>query len=108
MATVFILSRFIDEYMPVVKRVGILSLARIMAFFPAVVGLIVGIIVALIAIVIGSLAGLPLWIRGIGILAVIVFPIIGAIIGFIHGAIVAFLYNIAADFVGGIELEFQQ
>ena len=43
---------------------------------------------------------------GIGITAVITWPIIGAIGGFIGGIITGFVYNLVAGWVGGIEMEF--
>ena len=44
---------------------------------------------------------------GFGILAVFIFPIIYAVIGFIAGALGAVIYNFAAGFMGGIELELE-
>jgi hypothetical protein len=47
-------------------------------------------------------AGLALF--GFGALAVITMPLAGVILGFIMGAVHAFLYNVAAKYVGGLEL----
>lgn len=94
--------------MPVIKRVGIISVAKITALIVGFIGLIMGIIFALIAGVLGSLAGMPAWIRGLGFALVVIFPILYAIGGFIYGAIIAGIYNVTAGMVGGIDLEFQQ
>jgi hypothetical protein len=40
-----------------------------------------------------------------GYTAIIMFPVTGAISGFIGGAIGAFLYNLVASKIGGIELD---
>ena len=92
--------------MPVLRRLGILSLAKVTAIIMAVIGLIVGVFFALFAGV-GALSGMPMWFGGLGIAALILFPLLYAIIGFIYGAIVAAVYNVAASLVGGVELEFE-
>lgn len=94
--------------MPVIKRVGIISVAKITALIVGVIGLIMGIIFALIAGAFGAITGMPAWIHGLGIAAIIIFPILYAIGGFIYGAVIAGIYNITAGVVGGIDLEFQQ
>ncbi len=38
---------------------------------------------------------------------VVVFPILYIILGFVGGIIRAFVYNLCANWVGGIELEFE-
>jgi hypothetical protein len=69
-----------------------------------------GVLAALFFIVFGSvlsglMSGHDGLLLGSGIVGLIVFPIINAIIGFISGAIAAFLYNLVAGFVGGIEID---
>lgn len=90
------------------KRVGILSVAKVIAIIAAVIGLIIGIFFALMANVIGTVAGVPSWISGIGIATIVIFPFLAAVGGFIHGAIVAILYNFAAEAMGGVDLELIQ
>lgn len=96
----------------IIRRVGVLSVAKISAIIAAVVGLLAGILIFL-----GSLAGSAMpaadgghdagmaWMSGLGALAIIVFPILYGIFGFIGGAIQGFVYNIAAKFVGGVSIE---
>lgn len=91
--------------MTVIKRIGILSLAKLMAIISAFFGLIIGIIIAFVAGVIGTFGGMPLWFRGIGLGAIVLFPLAYGAIGFVYGAIIAALYNAAARIVGGLELE---
>jgi hypothetical protein len=42
---------------------------------------------------------------GLGVASIIIVPIMMAIMGFIMGAIGAFLYNVAAKYVGGVQLD---
>jgi hypothetical protein len=75
----------------------------------AVFGLIIGVFFALFAAAAGSMGAgqTPLWVGGLGIAAIVIFPILYAVIGFIYGAILAVLYNVAANVVGGIDLDIQ-
>ena len=40
-----------------------------------------------------------------GLSAIVIFPIVGAILGFLWGVIAAFLYNIVAERIGGVRVE---
>ena len=94
--------------MPVVRSVDILSVAKIVALFGIVMGLVWGIFYGLIAAS-AIRRFVPLWSgAGSGGFVLVVMPIFGAIVGFIMGTIHAFLYNIFAGWVGGINLGFQQ
>jgi hypothetical protein len=97
-----------------IKRIDVLSLAKIYAVMGAVIGLIIGIIYGLFTIVFGAMMmGLGqkegLAAGGgsivIGLVMIVAFPIIYAIGGFIGGAIGALIYNLFAKMVGGIEIE---
>ncbi|RMG82927.1 MAG: hypothetical protein D6707_01960 [Bacteroidetes bacterium] len=90
------------------KRIGVLSLAKLQAVLMAFVGLIAGISYAIMGATFASLAGSAGLGAGLGFLAIIIFPILYAIFGFIGGAIEAFLYNLVAGWVGGIEMDFEQ
>ena len=89
--------------MAVLKRLGVISVAKIEAVIMAAVGLILGIFV----IIASSIAGLYGVGTRYGMLSIIILPIIYGIIGFVAGAIGAFLYNVIAQYVGGIEMEFE-
>jgi hypothetical protein len=94
------------------KKIGALSLAKVQTIFMAVFGLFVGLFYAILGLLISNLsadvqqeAGLA----GAGELftpwAILIMPIMYAIIGFVLGLICAWLYNLVAKLVGGIELE---
>ena len=98
--------------MVMLKRVGVMSVAKIIAVLSAIVGLIEGIVFAGLGSVLsgsmlgGILSGTPLGMLGVfGYAAIIIFPVAGAISGFIEGAIGAFLYNLVAARIGGIEMD---
>lgn len=93
----------------VIRRIGVLSMAKMMGVLYALLGLIIGAFVSLIALV-GSALGSSSSQSGmigavVGIAAIIVFPILYGIIGFLGGLITAWLYNLVAGMIGGIELE---
>jgi hypothetical protein len=94
-----------------IKKLDVLSVAKIYALIGVIVGFIIGIFVAIFASAfgaLGSMGGLP----GMGlatgfasVAAIIILPIIYGIMLFISGAIGAFIYNIIAGRVGGIVFE---
>ncbi len=93
-----------------IKRVGVLSVAKIQAAIMAVFGLIIGVIYGLFFMVFG--AALMSQTSGggasavvVGLLMMIGIPIMYGAIGFVAGAIAALIYNVAAGFAGGIEME---
>lgn len=97
----------------VLKRIGVLSLAKIMGVLYAAIGLIVGFFVSFAA-VIGSMIGSslegttePLVGLFLGIGAIFFFPILYGVLGFIGGIITAAIYNFVVRFTGGLELEFE-
>jgi hypothetical protein len=100
----------------VIRRIGVLSLAKIQAVLGAGIGLIIGICIALFSLLgggalmasgqDGSSAGAGMM-MGMGLGAVIIFPIFYAVVGFIGGLLSAWLFNLAAGFVGGLEIETQ-
>jgi hypothetical protein len=88
----------------VLKKIGVLSLAKIIGVVYAVLGLIIGALMSLFSVI-----GAAVTQSGVGVLfgvgAIIILPIFYGLAGFIGGAIVAFIYNLASDVVGGIEIE---
>ena len=99
----------------VIKRFGVLSAAKLYAVVMAAIGLIIGIPLGLIMMVIGAAvmsmgrdgaAGGGVGI-GMGLFYMIGLPIMYGLMGFIFGALGALVYNMAAGFLGGLELELE-
>ena len=92
--------------MVLLKRIGVLSLAKIYAVLMAITGLILGVIVAVMGLIAGQASeGLYQVSPKIGLVGIILFPILYGIAGFIIGALTAWLFNLAAKYFGGLELE---
>jgi len=102
----------------IVRRVGVLSIAKIEGFLMFIVGLIVGVLYGLAFMLFGvtvssfsgrsdsqALSGVSAVV--IGLLIMIGVPIFYGIMGFIGGAIGGLIYNIASGIVGGIKLELE-
>lgn len=90
-----------------IKRIGVLSVGKMFLIVYALFGLIAGAIFTLVAITGLSMSGESGAGAGIlfGIGAIIILPIIYGVVGFISGIIFGAIYNIAARYVGGIEME---
>lgn len=94
--------------MAVVKRIAPGSAFKVGLAIYGIVGLLLGIFCLLIAVAGVSLApqsALPFRGAAFGIAALILCPIIYGIIGGIVAAISALLYNLAAGWVGGLEVD---
>jgi hypothetical protein len=96
-----------------VRRIGVLSLGKVMGSIYATLGLVIGAIFSVFALfgsVIGSIAsdsGEPLLGILFGVGAIVIFPIFYGLIAFVMGMIIAAIYNFAARFTGGLELELE-
>ena len=92
----------------VVKRIGVLSLGKLMGLVYGVFGLIFGLIFAGISMLGGAFA-MELSEAGLGILMgmgmAIILPIFYGVLGFLGGMLTAFICNLAMQFAGGLELE---
>jgi hypothetical protein len=98
-----------------IRRLGVLSVAKMQALTMLVVSLLISIPYGLIIIawsifggsMVGGNAGLTMGGGGVvaGILIMIGLPILYCILGFIFGAIGALVYNLFAGLVGGVEIE---
>ena len=101
-----------------IKKLGILSVAKIYALMMGIMALIISIPYGLIIIIFsflgGAAAGSKDVLGGIafggggivmGLVIMIGLPIFYACIGFIGGAIAALVYNIFSGIAGGIEIE---
>jgi hypothetical protein len=96
--------------MMIIRRVGPLSFARLSGALYALIGLLVGGVFSMIAMA-GGFASDDMAGRGIaavmGVGAIVVFPILYGLMGFIATLIGAWLYNLVAGIVGGVELDVQ-
>ncbi len=93
------------------KRIEPFSCAKINGVLGALMGLIVGGFASLFSMLGaalggGSDAGMFGAIFGIG--AIILMPIFYGFMGFITGGIGAWLYNLVANWMGGLELDFEE
>jgi hypothetical protein len=96
--------------MMIVKRVGPLSFARISGTLYALIGLIIGGVFSMIAMAGGfasETAGSAGIAAALGVGAIVIFPILYGLLGFVATLIGAWLYNVVAGIVGGIELDVQ-
>jgi hypothetical protein len=89
-----------------VRKIGVLSLGKIVGIVYAVIGLIFGAIITAASLLIGS--AMAAWgfegdMFGTG--AIIVLPIFYGVMGFIMGIVVALVYNLVAKSIGGLELD---
>ena len=92
--------------MNIVKKIGVLSLAKIQGIIGAVMGILVGIMFAFMGMV-NALLGTEG--AGLGVVLsfsmIILAPIMYGVMGFVSGAIVAWIYNVCADRIGGLEID---
>lgn len=98
----------------IIKRIGALSLGKLMGAMYTGIGLLVGCIFALISLLGGGAmmasgqrgSGLGMgMMAGLGVLAIVLFPIFYGLLGFVAGVISAFFYNLAAKYAGGLEID---
>lgn len=96
-----------------VKRIGALSLAKVMGLIYGGLGLLFGLVFSFFALLGAAFgrafegaSGLEALFGALfGVGAVIFLPIFYGLMGFLAGLLVATLYNFAARVVGGLELE---
>lgn len=93
------------------RSVGVLSVGKLLGTMYAVIGLIFGGILALMAMAGVAMqpanANAPVIPMFFGAGAVILFPVMYGVAGFIGGIICAAIYNVIAGMVGGIEVNFE-
>jgi len=103
------------------RKIDMVSAGKVSAAIHAIVGLLIGLIIAflfgslyvplmaLVAIAVPATSQIVSVGAAVssaaGLSAIVIFPIVGAILGFLWGVIAAFLYNIVAMKIGGIEVE---
>jgi hypothetical protein len=100
--------------MNIIRRVSPLSLARVQGLIMAGVGLLFGVVFAGFGTLIGTVAksqgdgGLGVLAGFFGLGMVLVLPVFYGAIGFVGGFIAGWLYNLAAKYVGGIQVEMEE
>ena len=98
-----------------VKKIGVLSAAKIEGLFGVIIGLVSGVFWALASASFSRMWGPegygydnPMMYRWFGVGAIIIMPIVYGVLGFICGAIGAWLYNLVAGWIGGLEIELEK
>jgi hypothetical protein len=96
----------------VLKRVGVLSAAKIGGVMYAAMGLLVGLglatVFSIVPMVARGSSDMPSWLAPMfGVGSLIGMPIVYGLIGFVGGAISAVIYNLVAGMVGGVELHLE-
>ena len=92
----------------VIKRFGVLSVGKIQGCIGAAFGLLAGALLSLMAMAGAGAAGAQRgggFLVGFGAAAIIIFPILYGVAGFVGGILAAVIYNFVAGVVGGLELE---
>jgi len=88
------------------RSVGVLSSAKIFAVIQGAIGILVGFCVLIFAVVGAAIVPGQQKLGMIGMIIIAVLaPVFYAAIGFVMGAIWAFVYNLAAQAMGGLELQ---
>jgi hypothetical protein len=91
------------------RHVNPIQFALIVGLLYAIIGLIVAVCWLPFAAVVGSIGSSAHYVgAGLGILALIVFPVGYFIATFIFGLITAALYNLIASWTGGFEVTLEQ
>ncbi len=86
----------------VLNRIGPLSAAKMVAVLYAIFGLIMGAFFSIAALFRPDGGGLgAMW----GVAAVVIFPVLYGVLGFLVTLLTTWLYNVVAGAVGGIELD---
>ena len=86
----------------VLNRIGSRSAAKVVAVLYAIFGLIVGAFFSIAALFRPDGGGLgAMW----GVAAVVIFPVLYGVLGFLVTLLTTWLYNVVAGAVGGIELD---
>lgn len=98
----------------VIRRIGVGSAVKLFAAFYGVLGLIIGAFFALFALIGAGMSAtaadesMPAWLgAGLGMGAIVAFPIFYGLIGVVSGLVTAGLYNLVAGMTGGLEIDVQ-
>jgi len=90
------------------RSVGVFSSAKIFAVIQGAIGILIGFFVLIFAVVGAAIVPGQQKLGMIGMIIVAVLaPVFYAVLGFVMGAIWAFVYNLAAQAMGGLELQLE-
>ena len=92
----------------ILKKIGVLSLAKVYSALMTLMGLIFGLFFTLINFSLPTLSEVPGPYNLIGVWAIIFLPIFYGILGFVAGGTTAWIYNLVAKYIGGLELDFDK
>ena len=93
-----------------IKKIDAFSLAKIMTIIYALLGFAVGLVVTVLTLLnvdIAAMTNSNLSFPLVGVAAVVILPFLYGILGFLTGILTGFFFNLAAKFVGGLEIETQ-
>jgi hypothetical protein len=93
-----------------IKKINILSVAKIYGLSMAFVGLIIGIFVGFAMFFFGTFVGTDnnyssYFGLSLGIIGLLSMPILFGLLGLVFGGLATFFYNILASWLGGIKIE---
>jgi len=91
-----------------IKEVGIVSLAKIMAVIYGFFGLLTGIYINVSRFLGIEVPTEASQVQSVGTWAVLIFPVIYAILGGLSGLASGFFFNLAAKWVGPLEVKIYQ
>src|SRR5687768_13980548 len=94
----------------VVRKIGVLSAAKMYGAIAAAFGVLIGCVFAVAGMIGAGFApeeGSALIGAMFGVGAIVLLPLIYGVMGFISGALAAALYNVFASMVGGVSLELE-
>ncbi len=90
------------------RAVGVLSSAKAFAVIHGAIGILIGFFFLIFAIVGAAIAPGHQKLGMVGMIVVaVLMPFVYAVIGFVMGAIWAFVYNLAAQSIGGLEMQLE-
>jgi len=87
------------------KKIGVLSLAKIAGLFGVIYGFVSGILIVIIVSKVPTVAEQLGIVSQWGAKSIIILPIINGATYFIAGIILAFIYNLITSWVGGIKVD---
>ena len=91
------------------RRIEPMSLAKIYAVITGSIMLLVAVPAGCgLAIAGGAVDELGEFGAGVGLVFALLYPVVGAVMGFVAGYLYAAIYNIVSDRFGGVELEFDE